>query len=252
MRVRFFKLSKTGFGDKLYYYNSVGSTNTIAFELAQKGEPEGTVIIAKTQTQGRGRGGLNWHSPAGGIWMSLILRPQLTLEALLPLGLAIIVALARAVEKVTDLKTLIKWPNDLIINNKKVVGVLLESRSSTDRPEFVILGIGLNVNQTVFPVELGGTATSLLIEKKEKVSRGQIVLTLFQELDTVYPTFLKNGLSSFLAEINDRFSLRNKTVRVESAGEIIEGIALEIISDGSLPIKKDDGSVIPVLFGSIL
>jgi BirA family biotin operon repressor/biotin-[acetyl-CoA-carboxylase] ligase len=252
MPFRLLMLSKTGIGSKIYFFNPVGSTNEVAFEFAQNGEPEGTVVIAKTQTAGHGRSGKSWHSPAGGIYLSVILRPQLKIEELLPLGLVATLALGRSVEKISKIKTLLRWPNDLIINNKKAAGVLVEARSAAEKPEFVILGIGLNVNQTVFPGELKDKATSLSSETEAKTSRAAILFALSAEFDTLYPSFLKSGLSPFIEELNSRFDILGKRVTLDCPGETVYGTALKIGLDGSLVIKKDDGATLSVISGSIV
>ncbi|MEH7114804.1 biotin--[acetyl-CoA-carboxylase] ligase [Neobacillus niacini] len=237
----------TGFiGKNLHYEETVDSTQKIAHRLAYENAPEGTVIIAEEQVSGRGRMDRKWHSPKyTGIWMSIILRPNIPLPKAPQLTLLAAVAIVQAIEERTGLLPEIKWPNDILLNGKKVTGILTELEAEADRINSIIIGMGINVNQTNedFPNELKGIATSILIEKGEKVSRADLIKGIFVKLEKLYLLYLAEGFfpikllwESYAISIG-----RNITARTLSHSII--GKALGITDDGVLMIEDEHGKI---------
>ncbi|MEH7245725.1 biotin--[acetyl-CoA-carboxylase] ligase [Neobacillus niacini] len=237
----------TGFiGKNLHYEETVDSTQKIAHRLAYDNAPEGTVIVAEEQVSGRGRMDRKWHSPKyTGIWMSIILRPNIPLPKAPQLTLLAAVAIVQAIEERTGLLPEIKWPNDILLNGKKVTGILTELEAEADRINSIIIGIGINVNQTNedFPNELKGIATSILIEKGEKVSRADLIKGIFVKLEKLYLLYLAEGFlpikllwESYAISIG-----RNITARTLSHSII--GKAQGITDDGVLMIEDEYGKI---------
>ena len=182
-----YKLNTKIIGKRVFAYEKIGSTNDAAKELAANGEPEGTVVFAECQTKGRGRLKREWFSPAKeGLWFSVILRPQ-TEPGFAPMFTAIsALACAQTIMKETGLSVWIKWPNDIFINDKKAGGILVELNQDLDRIQYVVLGIGINVNIGHFPKKIQKTATSLKIESGRKHSRIELVKEILRSLEHFY------------------------------------------------------------------
>jgi BirA family transcriptional regulator, biotin operon repressor / biotin---[acetyl-CoA-carboxylase] ligase len=236
---------KTNFiGKNVHYEESVESTQKIAHRLAYENAPEGTVIIAEEQQVGRGRMGRKWHSPKyTGIWMSIILRPNIPLPKAPQLTLLAAVAIVQAIEEYTGLLPEIKWPNDILINGKKITGILTELEAEADRINSVIIGIGMNVNQTKedFPSELQEIATSLLQEKGERISRAELIKGIFNNLEKLYLLYLDEGFlpikllwESYAISIGKKITARTLT-------NSIIGTARGITEDGVLIIEDEHG-----------
>lgn len=208
-------------GGEIVALKETVSTNQIAFRLAEDGAKEGTVVVADLQSAGKGRLGRIWHSPAGvNLYCSVILRPPIQPVAAPQLTFLSVIAVARAVEKLTPIKSRIKWPNDLLINGAKVAGLLNEMSAETDKVNFVILGIGVNLNMTreQFPAELRHPATSLLIESGAKVDRTDFTRVLLEELDELYAGFLAEGYAPARKEWLARSALNGAFVTVTDHG----------------------------------
>lgn len=237
-------LKTTFIGKNVHYEESVESTQKIAHRLDYEDAPEGTVIIAEEQLSGRGRMDRKWHSPKyTGIWMSIILRPIIPLPKAPQLTLLAAVAIAQAIEDLTGLVPEIKWPNDILINGKKVTGILTELEAEADRINSIIIGIGMNVNQTKedFPSELQEIATSLLLEKGEKVSRADLIKGIFINMEKLYLLYLEEGFlpikllwESYAISIGRRITAR-------TLKNIIIGKAKGITDDGVLIIEDEHG-----------
>ena len=166
----------TKIAKEVYFYEQTDSTNNCIRKLAKEGKKEGVVAVAEIQTAGKGRRGKGWQSPKGtGIWMSMLLTPNITPPEAPVLTLLAGLAVCRAIRQQTGLTAMIKWPNDILISNKKICGILTELYAEMDSVHFVITGIGINVNTEVFPDELQKTATSLKIEKGESISRKNMI-----------------------------------------------------------------------------
>lgn len=180
----------------IHYQETVESTQKIAHQLANEGVQEGTLVVAEEQLSGKGRLMRSWHSPKfSGIWMSLILRPKIPIHEAPQLTLLAAVAVAQAIEDTTDLKPQIKWPNDILVNRKKVVGILTEMQAESDRIHSVIIGIGMNINQKLvdFPEDSHGKASSLFIESGETVSRSKVIQRALFRLENLYDLYLNEG-----------------------------------------------------------
>lgn len=180
-------------GKKFYSFNRVSSTNTIAYQLAAEGEPEGAVVKAEVQTHGRGKGRRRWSSPEGrGILISIILRPEVPAEAGTRLAQVVAIAVGRAIHRVTGLRSSFKWPNDLLINKKKVCGILCEMSTKSGKMEFAVVGIGVNVNATGKDLFKG--ATSLKNELGKTIQRPRLIREILKALEDEYLLFKKKCL----------------------------------------------------------
>jgi BirA family biotin operon repressor/biotin-[acetyl-CoA-carboxylase] ligase len=238
------KLKTKILGKEVLSYRSLGSTNQLAFRLAEAGVGEGTLIVADEQTHGRGRMGRSWHSPPGlGLWTSVILRPNIPPFKAPGLSICAGLALAQTIKKLTGLDARIKWPNDCLINGLKVGGILLELSAELDRTNFVIAGVGVNVNHLPkdFPKKLSGRATSVRIEWGEEISRLKLLTSFLQRFESVYLDFKKKGLSPQRQLIKKFSSLLGKKVAVRFGRGRIEGLAQDFDDSGSLVIMTPKG-----------
>ena len=240
-------------GREVYCFAEVGSTQDEAFRMAQKGAPEGTLVIAEQQVGGRGRVGRAFFSPPGGLWFSFILRPQLRPQLCLPLSLMAGVAVSEAVREFTGLPAVLKWPNDVLVGGKKVVGILAELVAETDVVRFVICGIGVNANisREAFPVELSPIATSLSLELGRAVPLTRLLCRIVESLDRRYTDFLARGPEYILDAWRRSPNVLGVRVRVTLAGEVIQGTALDLDEEGALLVKTDGGSVKRVTVGDV-
>ncbi len=233
------------FGRKIHAYQSVQSTNTIAHQLALAGIPEGTIVIAEKQTRGRGRMGRRWHSPEKvGIYMSLVIYPQIDPKLAPGLSLMTAVALAEAIEKFGFKQEVkIKWPNDVLIGNKKTAGILTELSGEIGRTHHVVIGIGINVNQksSDIPEDLKNKATSLRIAGKKMLSRVSLVQEFLLLFEKEYGRFRKSGLNGIRKKILSYSSLLGKRIKITSGKEIIEGNAIDINGEGHLVVETPSG-----------
>lgn len=239
-------LTTSFIGKNIHYEESVESTQRIAHRFASEDVPEGTVIIAEEQLSGRGRMDRKWHSPKyTGIWMSLIIRPNIPLSKAPQLTLLTAVAIVQAIEETTDLLPEIKWPNDILINGKKVTGILTELQAEADRIHSIIIGIGLNVNQTMedFPIELRETASSLLIELGKTVSRAELIRSIFKNFENLYTLYLNQGFLPIKLLWEGYTSSIGKNIRARTLTTTIEGKALGITDDGVLKLEDQTGYI---------
>jgi len=227
-------------GKEVLCYRTVGSTNNLAFRLAESGAEEGTLIVADEQTKGRGRMGRDWYSPPRlGLWMSLILRPDIPPFKAPGLSICAGLALAQAIGELTGLDAKIKWPNDCLLNGRKVGGVLLELSAELDRINFIVVGIGVDVNQqlTDFPKNLATIATSIRIEWGKEIPRIKLLSSFLERLESIYLNFKNNGIAPQRQLIKKFSSLLGTKVAVKFGKEKIEGIAEDIDDNGSLVIR---------------
>jgi BirA family biotin operon repressor/biotin-[acetyl-CoA-carboxylase] ligase len=241
-------------GHRILHFFRTGSTNDVALKLAARGEPHGTVVVAEEQTAGRGRLGRSWYSEkSSGLYASVILRPPLAPAAAPILTLMAGVAAHRAVSDTTGLAADIRWPNDLLVNGKKVCGILTEMSAELDRLHVVVLGIGLNVNHTQMPAELRETATSLRIETRRLCSRAHLFIALLKELEKHYRLLLKEGNGA----ITERWAAastfaRGKRIRVTSnAGEFLATTA-GLDPSGALRVRCEDGREESLVSGELV
>ena len=229
---------------EIHTYKALKSTNELAYRLAQSQAPEGTLVISEHQTQGRGRMGRGWFSPPEvGLWLSLILRPEIPPSKAPGISICAGLALASSVNEMTELNARIKWPNDCVIKGKKVAGILLELSAELDKIDFVILGVGINVNQDKkhFPKSLAKKATSLKIELDEEVSRLMLLKLFLRRFEKIYFEFKRNGLARLMPEIRRASHLLGQKVKVKWGKKILKGLAKEINEDGSLIIGTNKG-----------
>lgn len=230
-------------GKENHYFDEVNSTNEKAIELADD-VAEGTVIIAEKQKRGMGRFGREWFSPEGGVYVSVILKPKLSLINAPKITLIAGIAVAKVIRKL-GLDAKIKWPNDVLIHGKKVCGILTNAITRDDKVDIAVVGIGINANVDIntFPKELHESATSLKEELKTDVSLEKIIKDLLYELEINYET-LKEGKFAYL--LNEWKKLSNtigKKVKIKMETEVIEGNAVGINKDGTLILKLEDGSL---------
>jgi BirA family biotin operon repressor/biotin-[acetyl-CoA-carboxylase] ligase len=240
---------KTDFiGKKVIAYPSLPSTNDIARREARNEAREGTVVLAEEQTAGRGRLKRAWLSPKGSIALSIILHPT---PAQLPFLIMVAsLAVAHCIERVSGLKTQIKWPNDVLVNGKKVCGILIESDVRGSAVDYAVIGIGINVNllPADFP-EIATTATSLSQELGRALSRREMIRCLLVEVENLYRA-LSEGDSVF-REWRDRLVTLGKEVEVSSGKTSYKGTAESVASDGSLFLRQPDGSLIKIVAGDV-
>jgi BirA family biotin operon repressor/biotin-[acetyl-CoA-carboxylase] ligase len=241
---------KKTIGHQVYSYLTLTTTNDQALKMARNGAKHGTIVVSRIQTKGRGRGNNIWYSETGGLYLSIILRPNLNYEQSLPLTLIIGLSVAQAIECITDLKVMTRWVNDLMINNNKVGGILLETETEADRPEFFIAGIGLNVNQTSFPAD--EPITSLRLAAKKKLSRWKIIQAICQALENNYQIFLKQGFSGLREEYKQRSSILNQMITIQVGAEKFKGKAVDIDEDGKLVLLTDQNKLRKFQAGHIL
>lgn len=248
-------LTTARLGRPTWCFESVESTMDAVADRARAGDPEGTVIVAETQTAGRGRRGRSWDSPTRlNLYFSVLLRPRLAPHEVGPVTLVVGVALARAVAEVTSHRPLIKWPNDLYFGSRKVAGILTELSAEMDRVHHVVVGVGLNVNAAAadFATELEGRATSLSIESGGgSFDRARVLATFLNHLEPAYDLFVAAGLGPFLREIEEASAVRGRRVSVDLGHRRVEGIARSVASDGALGVELAGGERIDLHSGEI-
>lgn len=247
-------LKGTVFGRQVIYRETVVSTNELAKELARKEAEEGTVVIAEEQTGGKGRMERVWYSPPGqGLWFSTILRPEIKPVDASKLTLVSAVAVAKTIREVADITAGIKWPNDVLVNQRKVAGILIEMSAEIDKINYLVLGIGVNVSLdgTSIPGELADIATSLEAENKLKVTRVELLAALLNNLDKLYEDFLAGKFKQILNSWKEMSVTLNRRVKVISGSEVEEGVASDLDEDGALVLLKSDGSRKRILSGDV-
>src|SRR6266481_1448966 len=229
------------FGKRIFHFFKTDSTNRVALDLGHAGEPEGAVVLAEEQTAGRGRAGRKWHSErAAGIYVTLLLRPMAGLSA------------HSAVQAVAGLAVDLKWPNDLLIRGKKAGGILTEMHAEPNQVRFVIVGIGLNVNQEKFSGELATTATSLRAETGKSQSRMELLVRLLREFESDYNRFVREGVASVIARFESVSSYaRGKRVRVTNGTESYAGTTAGLGPEGLLQVEREDGRITAVISGDV-
>jgi BirA family biotin operon repressor/biotin-[acetyl-CoA-carboxylase] ligase len=242
-------------GQHLVCLKKTSSTNADAFRLAEDGTAEGTVVIADAQSAGKGRRGRAWSSPDGvNLYCSVVLRPSIMPHEAPQLTFLSAVAVARAIEAITLIKPEIKWPNDVLIAGKKVAGLLNEMSAETDAINFVILGIGVNLNMTAdqFPDDLRNPATSLMIESGSPVVRNRFTGIMLNELDKLYADFLAFGFAPVREEWQQRCNANGRHVAVSDAGvKVVSGMFAGIDEDGALLVQTGEGGIERVLSGDV-
>lgn len=235
-------------GQQVLYYHTISSTMDVARTAANDGAREGTIVVAEEQTKGKARLGRSWINPPGVVALSIILHPEMSQ---LP-GFTMIASLAtsRSIEQVTGLKTAIKWPNDVLINGKKVSGILTQSALRKQSVDWAIIGIGINVNLDLkaFP-EIVDTATSLSDELGKEVSQLEVMLHLLREIERLYLA-LRSG-APVHQEWQNRLETLGKMVQIKSGKHVEEGYAESVDGDGSLLLRRSDGSLAQITAGDV-
>ena len=223
-------------GCEIYYFDSIDSTNTKAKELAEEEHPSGTLVVADRQTAGKGRRGRSWESPTGiGIFMTLMLKPEINPNNASMLTLVAAMATTRAIRRVTGVPALIKWPNDIVMNGKKVCGILTEMSAQFDYINHIVIGIGINVHNEDFPEEIAKTASSLYLESGQHIHRASLIEAFLEEFEDVYAEYLKTeDMEGLQKEYDAMLVNRGRQVRVLDPKEPFEGKAMGITKKGEL------------------
>ena len=254
MQVELF-LKTERFGRNIHHFDVVDSTQTIAHKLAQEGAPDGTVIIGEEQTAGRGRMARPWESAHGtGIWMTLIVRPDVTPQQASSYTLVVAVAVAKAIKTLyKNVEPAIKWPNDLLINGKKCTGILTEMQAEADCVQALLVGIGINANQVEadFSPEIADIATSLCLAAGEEINRAALVATILQYLEQYTEIFVKEGFASIKQAWEQASCTIGRRIEVTTLREQFEGIASGITDEGVLQLTQDNGVVKTIYSGDI-
>ncbi|SET90735.1 BirA family transcriptional regulator, biotin operon repressor / biotin-[acetyl-CoA-carboxylase] ligase [Salinibacillus kushneri] len=227
-------------GQKMYYRNQVDSTQSIAHQLARDGAVHGTVVVADEQVKGRGRLHRPWHSQKGkGIWMSIILRPNIEPQRAPQLTLASAVAITRMLKSVCHVDAKIKWPNDIFLHNRKLAGILTEMQAEQDLIEYVIIGMGINVNQnqTDIPDSLTEIATSLKLETGETFKRETLIQSILKELEVIYDQYIQQGFSAVKSHWEEAAYRMGETITVKTRNQKWDALLVGIQDDGALIVE---------------
>jgi BirA family biotin operon repressor/biotin-[acetyl-CoA-carboxylase] ligase len=241
-------------GKKIYAVPQAASTNEVAFRLALNGAEEGAVVLAESQTKGKGRMGRQWESPAGlNIYLSIILRPRIVPGKAPLITLMAAVACAEAIDEVTGLTPAIKWPNDLLIARKKLGGILTEADMELDRINFVVVGIGINVNmtRTSFPPSIKDTATSLQEALGREISRIALIQAMLRRLEHWYKRLGQGRGEEIRRRWKELALVQGREIEVTSLGEVVRGTAVDIDEDGALLVQTDNNTIKRVVAGDV-
>lgn len=243
-------LGTRALGRYIRWHGILVSTNDLAKRLAEIPVPEGTVVVAEEQTAGRGRLGRPWTSPRGGIWLSVILRPDLPLALVPVIGLAASIAAARAIRATTGLPARVKWPNDVRIDGRKVGGILVEAGPGG---EWAVVGIGINANvpQSALPQDAAYPVTSLLEVLGHSMDRAVLVRALLLELERQYDELRVAGAAATVRRWREIADTLGRVVRVDIGGTALEGLARDIDESGALLVQQPDGTCQRVIAGEI-
>lgn len=239
-------------GHPVVYEEEQESTNQTAKMLAEQGASHGTLVVAERQVSGRGRRGRPWHSPKGsGIWMSILLRPQIHPMSASMLTLVAAMAVYDAISSRVE-GCAIKWPNDIVINGRKVCGILTEMSSELDNIHYVVIGIGVNVNTDDFPEDIAAVAASMHVITGEYYKRAEIIADVWKSFEKYYDQFLQTeNLSLMVESYNQRLVNMGRKVYIEERGSQYEGTACGIDSEGALLVEKTDGTRTAVISGEV-
>jgi BirA family biotin operon repressor/biotin-[acetyl-CoA-carboxylase] ligase len=241
-------------GCQIHCENEIVSTNQLAQQLAAEGAPEGLVVLAETQTAGRGRMGRRWESPAGvNIYCSILLKPRIPPRQAPQLTFLSAVATAEVLNELYDIDARVKWPNDILVGGRKIAGLLNELSAETEQIHALVLGIGINVNMSSeqFPDELRYPATSLKIDTGEFQQRLPLVRLLLQRIDALYTEFLEQGFAPLRRRWEALFDLLDRQVEVDLGQRSISGVIGGLEPDGALKLFLPDGSVERVVAGDV-
>ena len=246
---------KTNFmGHDIHYFNEVDSTNEVAKYLAEEGAEDGTVVVAEIQNKGKGRRGKTWISPPGGIWMSVILRPEIPPHRASQLTLVTGVVVAKTIKEELNIDVGIKWPNDILIGKKKVCGILTEVNATLDKVNYLVVGIGIDMNVDVpmLPSDLQKGATSLKNELDTEINGALLVQRFLQNFENIYNDFKDGKFPEILDEWRAMSSTIGTSVEVRTRGKRVQGYAVGINKEGILIIEMEDGSLRKMISGECL
>jgi BirA family biotin operon repressor/biotin-[acetyl-CoA-carboxylase] ligase len=238
------RLNTLRIGSEIIVFNTIDSTNEQARQYFEKDAKEGLVLIAETQTRGRGRRGRNWlSSPGIGLYFSIILKPIVQPRRLSQLTLLAGLATTLAINEFTPKKARLKWPNDILLNGKKCCGILSETHSTLDGKTGVIVGIGINANHSLsdFPPELKAIATSLMIETENEIDRLALVSAVLGHFDKLYDAFLNDEEYIFMEQWLENSDMIGKKITVSRGNSVTCGTALGLDSDGRLLLRAENG-----------
>ena len=240
-------------GQRVYFYEEIDSTNTQAKRLAEEDAPSGTLVVSDCQVKGKGRRGRVWTSPKGeAIYMTILLRPQIRPDRASMVTLVMGLSVVQAIRNVLGLETSIKWPNDVVLNRKKLVGILTEMSAQMDYIEYLVIGTGINANMTAFSEELKDKATSLRMEMGRPVNRAALIAESMKCFEKNYEIFEKNqDLSGLMEDYQAVLANLNQPVRVLEPGHEYSGIARGINEKGELLVEREDGTVTAVYSGEV-
>ena len=241
-------------GREILIFDEVNSTNDIAMEMGAKGREEGLVVIAESQSHGKGRLGRTWISPKGvNLYLSILLRPDFSPLQASALTMMASVAAAEAITETTGLRAVIKWPNDILIEQKKVSGILTEMNAEEEKINYVVIGIGININMKKedFPGNLRMPATSLMEYIGKKVERTKILCSLLESLDSTHEDLRNRGIMPLIIKWRSLCSTINKRIKVTLPGEVISGVAEDITPEGGLVVRIGEESTKTIYAGDI-
>ncbi|MFH1312018.1 MAG: biotin--[acetyl-CoA-carboxylase] ligase [Candidatus Eisenbacteria bacterium] len=242
-------------GREVYTFGKITSTNDVATALARGGAAEGTLVVAEEQSRGRGRQGRQWHSPPGtGLWFSIVLRPVVEAADCPAISLAVALGVSGMLRRRHAVKAKIKWPNDIMVNGRKICGILTEGEFIGSKVSFIVVGVGLNVLTEVeeFPPEIRDIATSLKLESPGVTGRTRVLADLLESIEREYSRFCTGGFEEIRQEILEHSFLVGRLIRVVTGGGEVEGIAHDIDEVGALIVRKDDGSLERVIAGDVV
>ena len=243
-------------GKRIYYYNRINSTNSVAKNAIRDKKihlQEGTVMITNEQTAGRGRLGRTWHSPHGGVWMSIVLFPDLEPAYISKITLMTAVVLVQSLKALFNIPALIKWPNDIIIEDQKLCGILTEMSAESDRINYVVVGIGVNANidREQFPVEIRKQSTSLQKILGKQISKIRFARLVLENFEKYYDLLQRKQFATILKDWKINAHTLGKKITVESAEQTISGEAINVTTEGALVIKTENGEIVHVLSGTV-
>lgn len=241
------------FGNKIYFYEEIDSTNNEAKKKAEDGATHGTLVITECQNGGRGRRGKKWISPSGsGIWMSFVLRPEIHPNSASIITLVAALSVVSALKNINGLECNIKWPNDIVVNGKKVCGILTEMSSELDAVNYVIIGIGINVNTTDFDESIKDVASSILLQTGLTIKRSQVVADFAKCFERYYNIFMQTqDMSGLVDEYNGLLINAGREVKINGINSEFVGNAIGINKIGELLVKKQDGSIENIMAGEV-
>jgi BirA family transcriptional regulator, biotin operon repressor / biotin---[acetyl-CoA-carboxylase] ligase len=247
------QLAGSIFSKHVHHSYAIDSTMNAAARLAQRGAPEGTLVIAEEQTAGRGRFGRHWHSEAGtGLYFTFLLRPPIQPAQAPVLTLLAGVAVAEAIQESSQIAVDLRWPNDVLMNGKKCAGILVEMSAEPLRVSHILVGVGINVNHVAIPSELSDEATSLLREGGHRISRLELLISALKRVEHYYNRFLRQGAAGVIERFEEISSyVRGKPVRVSEGANTVSGITEGLTPEGILLLRREDGKLEKILSGLV-